>query len=123
MRVELNTFDSLTDFFGGLRGLLGQFFDLMMATTAKPLPASPALAASMVAFNASKLVWDATPRIRSSTLPIICALVSRLSIVVEADQASFCARFATLLAWEAFCATSDNDALVSSMAAATVFIP
>ena len=30
------------------------------ATTEKPLPASPALAASMDAFNASKFVWDET---------------------------------------------------------------
>jgi hypothetical protein len=31
------------------------------ATTAKPLPASPARAASMVALSASRLVWRATP--------------------------------------------------------------
>ncbi len=34
------------------------------ATTAKPRPASPARAASMVAFKASKLVWPAMSRIR-----------------------------------------------------------
>ena len=34
-------------------------FPISLATTAKPFPASPALAASMEAFNASKLVWDA----------------------------------------------------------------
>ncbi|MCY1538271.1 hypothetical protein D9M68_738030 [compost metagenome] len=37
------------------------------ATTAKPRPASPARAASMAAFNASRLVCSATPRITPST--------------------------------------------------------
>ena len=32
------------------------------ATTAKPRPCSPARAASMAAFNASRLVWSAIPR-------------------------------------------------------------
>ena len=40
------------------------------ATTAKPFPASPARAASMLAFNASRLVWDVTPLI-SSTIVFI----------------------------------------------------
>jgi hypothetical protein len=35
-------------------------FLISTATTAKPLPASPALAASMEAFKASKLVCSAT---------------------------------------------------------------
>ena len=34
--------------------------DISLATTANPLPASPALAASMEAFNARRLVWEAT---------------------------------------------------------------
>jgi len=34
------------------------------AATAKPLPTSPARAASMVAFRASRLVWSATAWIR-----------------------------------------------------------
>ena len=33
------------------------------ATTAKPRPCSPALAASIAAFNASKLVWSEIPLI------------------------------------------------------------
>ncbi|WP_278245295.1 hypothetical protein [Clostridium sp. BL8] len=36
------------------------------ATTAKPLPCSPALAASMAAFSASKLVWPAIPEMASA---------------------------------------------------------
>jgi hypothetical protein len=44
-----------------------------VATTAKPLPDSPARAASMVAFSASRLVWPAMPLISSTTWPICCA--------------------------------------------------
>src|SRR6266508_2463146 len=40
------------------------------ATTAKPRPASPARAASIVALRASKLVWPAIFEIRSTTEPI-----------------------------------------------------
>ena len=40
------------------------------ATTANPRPASPARAASMVAFSASRLVWLATLWIRLVTWPI-----------------------------------------------------
>jgi hypothetical protein len=41
---------------------LARFFT-SAATTAKPLPASPARAASMVAFNASRLVYRVSWRI------------------------------------------------------------
>ena len=40
------------------------------ATTAKPRPASPARAASMVAFSASRLVWPAMVLISSTTSPM-----------------------------------------------------
>ena len=43
------------------------------ATTAKPLPASPARAASMVALSASRLVCPAMVRISLTTSPIFCA--------------------------------------------------
>ena len=52
----LDVGDLLGDFLGRLRGLARQRFDFE-ATTAKPRPASPARAASMVAFSASRLVW------------------------------------------------------------------
>ena len=42
------------------------------ATTAKPRPCSPARAASMAAFSASRLVWPAMPVI-VSTMPPICS--------------------------------------------------
>jgi hypothetical protein len=48
---EILAFDSLTDVFDSSASFLTS-----SATTAKPLPCSPALPASMLAFNASKLV-------------------------------------------------------------------
>lgn len=42
------------DFLGGLAGLWGKAFDPSWATTAKPRPASPARAASIVALRASR---------------------------------------------------------------------
>ena len=44
-----------------------------LATTAKPRPAGPARAASMVAFSASRLVRLATDLMKSSTEPISSA--------------------------------------------------
>ena len=43
------------------------------ATTAKPLPCSPARAASIVALSASRLVWPAMLEISSTTSLIFCA--------------------------------------------------
>ena len=50
-----------------------------LATTAKPLPASPARAASMVALSASRLVWLAMLLMSSTTVPI-CSAVARSSV-------------------------------------------
>ena len=44
-----------------------------VATTAKPVPASPARAASMVALSASRLVCAAMPEMRPTTSPICVA--------------------------------------------------
>ncbi len=53
------------------------------ATTAKPFPASPALAASIVAFNASRLVCAEISEITSVTLLIsLAALPSSLTLFV-----------------------------------------
>jgi hypothetical protein len=41
-----------------------------LATTAKPLPSSPARAASIVALSASRLVWSAIPEMTWMTSPI-----------------------------------------------------
>ena len=43
------------------------------ATTAKPRPASPARAASMAAFRASRLVWSAMSEITFMTPPMLSA--------------------------------------------------
>jgi len=43
------------------------------ATTAKPRPASPARAASMVALSASRLVWPAMVLMSSTTSPMRAA--------------------------------------------------
>ena len=70
------------------------------ATTAKPLPASPARAASMVALSASRLVCSAMSRISPITSPIfpatsaspaICVLVVSASLVATAATSTVCA--------------------------------
>ena len=69
------------------------------ATTAKPRPASPARAASIVAFSASRLVWPAMVLISSTTAPIrpaasdnsptlslVCCAWSTASWAIRADS-------------------------------------
>src|SRR3954453_4467511 len=53
-----------------------------LATTANPLPASPARAASMVAFRASRLVWAATLSMTLMTSLIWAEAVPRSMTVV-----------------------------------------
>lgn len=59
------------------------------ATTANPLPASPALAASIAAFNASRLVCAAMSLITVKILPIFEELSASSSIVDESDYVLF----------------------------------
>ena len=54
-------------------------FPTSPATTANPLPASPALAASIAAFNASSCVWAAMLSTASVIVSIALILLSRLS--------------------------------------------
>ena len=63
-----------------------------LATTAKPLPASPARADSMVALSASRLVWLAIAWISCTTVPIRSAESDSARIKVSV-------RFASSLAW------------------------
>src|SRR5918993_916982 len=63
-----------------------------LATTAKPLPASPARAASIVALSARRLVWEAMPLISATTFPILSVASARLWIV-----RSVCFTFSTAL--------------------------
>lgn len=53
-----------------------------LATTANPFPASPARAASIVAFNASRLVRAAISLIISATLPMRATWVVSASMVI-----------------------------------------
>ena len=56
--VLLDLGDDLADFTSGFGGPRASSFT-SLATTAKPGPDSPALAASIVALSASRLVWSA----------------------------------------------------------------
>ena len=90
------------------------------ATTAKPRPASPARAASMVAFSASRLVWPAMALIIFTTSPMRLAVWSRISTVAlvcsACDTASRASR-----ALDCTCAEiSPTEAESSSVAAAMV---
>ena len=66
---RLHAGDLGADLAGRLGGLGGERLDLL-ATTAKPLPASPARAASMVALRASRLVCSAIAVISLTTSPM-----------------------------------------------------
>ena len=95
------------------------------ATTAKPLPASPARAASIVAFNASRLVWLAMLVIRLTTSPIFSAPCASACTTASVRRASSTARPVIF----ADCATCRPDhrlrveAVNSSAAEATVCKP
>ena len=110
------------------------------ATTANPRPCSPARAASMAAFSASKLVWSAIPFITSSTVPIpsLCDLsvsktsdelsISAARALMESivsstnrlpDWASWSALMAAWVAFSVFLATSSMVELISVIAVAT----
>ena len=93
-------------------------FFTSVATTAKPLPASPARAASMVAFRASRFVCRAIEVMRSSTLPIFSPAAAWSRTVASVRFACSTARAAI----SAHCATrlaiSWSDADSSSLAPA-----
>ena len=91
-----------------------------LATTAKPLPASPARAASMVAFSASRLVCSAMLVITFTTLPISADESPSLATVAVVVSAAVTARAATSLASAALTAISRIDAPICSAPAATV---
>ena len=90
------------------------------ATTAKPLPASPARAASMVAFRASRLVCSAIEVISLITLPISAEDSPSCRTVSVARAASSTATAAICAASLVFCEISRIDRPISSEPAATV---
>ena len=91
-----------------------------LATTAKPLPASPARAASIVAFRASRFVCSAMQVITFTTLPISAEDSPSLATVAVVVSAAATALAATSLASAAFEAISRIEAPISSAPAATV---
>jgi hypothetical protein len=90
------------------------------ATTAKPLPASPARAASMVAFSASRLVCSAIWVITRTTLPISADESPSLATVAFVVAASVTACAATPAASLADREISRIAEPISSVPAATV---
>src|SRR5215813_3758200 len=90
------------------------------ATTAKPLPASPARAASMVALSASKFVCPAILRISLTTSPIFCAPSARPAISPSVARASLVASPTTLLVCVSWRLISPIDRDSSSAATAAV---
>ena len=91
-----------------------------LATTANPLPASPARAASMVALRASRLVWPAIEVMTLMTLPISALDSPSWATVVLVLSATVTAAVATLAASAAFLAISLMLAPISSAPVATV---
>ena len=67
-----------------------------VATTAKPRPASPARAASMVELSASNVVWRAICAIRLTTLPIAAEDSRKRSTLARASVAAALASSASL---------------------------
>ena len=90
------------------------------ATTAKPLPASPARAASMVALSASRLVWLAMSLISFTTSPILSAASARLRTCPFVRSASAAALLAMSADWPTCRLISAIDPDSCSVAAATV---
>ncbi len=91
-----------------------------LATTAKPLPASPARAASIVALSASRLVCSAIALITLMTLSISALERPSLSMIVEVDDAASTAAEATRAASQAEDEISAIDAVSSSVALAAL---
>ncbi|GJD56053.1 hypothetical protein IFDJLNFL_1945 [Methylobacterium dankookense] len=90
------------------------------ATTAKPRPASPARAASMVALSARRLVWLAISEISPTIWPMLPAAAARRrtsAAIASASRVAEAERSAEAVAWVPI---SRTEAESSSVAAATV---
>ena len=91
-----------------------------LATTANPLPASPARAASMVALSASRFVCEAIWLMRPITSPILLAAAASPSTVSFVRWPSAAALLATCAACVTRWLISEIDADSSSAEEATV---
>ena len=89
------------------------------ATTAKPFPASPARAASMVAFSDSRLVRLAISRMISRTSPIRVETSANWRMVPSASSALPTASLVMAIVLAIWLAISRDAAANSSVAAAT----
>jgi hypothetical protein len=114
----LHAGDPGADFLGRLGGLAASALT-SWATTANPLPASPARAASMVAFSASRLVCSATELMSLTTSPMRCAADD--SSLMRASVSSACWTASPAIRLD--CCTcrliSWIEAVISSVAEAT----
>ena len=91
-----------------------------VATTAKPFPASPARAASIVAFNASRLVCPAMVWIKAMTSPIFCEASTNRPTMASVRVACSTALWAIDVDWVTCRAISWIEDDSSSAEAATV---
>ena len=92
---------------------------ISLATTAKPLPADPARAASMVAFSASRLVCAEMLVIVSVTCPISCAACPNFCICADTVCAWVVACSLMARARAVLAAMSPTVVLICSVALAT----
>ena len=98
------------------------------ATTAKPRPSSPALAASMAALRASRLVWSAISLISSRIPPISSTRLARAAVrlLVSRMSCSASLRFSAVsIAWPATRSTVsaiDADVRASSSSVAELSV-
>src|SRR5215207_51928 len=90
------------------------------ATTAKPRPASPARAASIVAFRARRLVWPAIAWMSCTTSPIFEAASASPRTIASVRSASTTARPAMFEDCVIWCDISATVTEISSAAAATL---
>src|SRR3989339_869271 len=95
---------------------------ISLATTAKPFPASTALAASMVAFKARRLVCSEMSVMVSVTLPMAWATFPRRTICSPADLDWFTALSVMVFAVSVFFAISLMVAVISSTAVTTEWV-
>ncbi|MEZ5261916.1 MAG: hypothetical protein R2755_09075 [Acidimicrobiales bacterium] len=86
-----------------------------LATMAKPLPASPARAASMVALRASRLVCSAMEPMASAMAAISAVVVDNRPTAASVRRATSTAWAATMAAVDAFWAISRMDTPSSAL--------
>ncbi len=87
------------------------------------MPASPARAASIVAFSASKFVWSAISPISLVTLSMLPTASARLFIVATVRSLMSTASLVPAVASPSWRSISPIEATISSVAAETAWVP